>query len=260
MSNRLRLAIQPQPDDTTCGPTCLHAVYSFFGDQLALTELIKQIKQLDDGGTYSAVLGTHALKRGYQCDIYSWNLQVFDPTWFQLSSEDMLGRLRQRRRIKTQHKLLSAIDAYIEFLAAGGTVHFEDLTTALLRKYLTKGVPIVAGLSSTYLYRCMREHGPKLEDDDIRGDPQGHFVVLCGYDRENRTVLVADPMHPNPAFQGLTYVVEIDRLVCSILLGILTHDADMLVIKPEGHRHDSVDRAPEEHSDGPAAGGTPWRS
>jgi len=172
----------------------------------------------------------------------------------------MLGRLRQRRRIKTQHKLLSAIDAYIEFLAAGGTVHFEDLTTALLRKYLTKGVPIVAGLSSTYLYRCMREHGPKLEDDDIRGDPQGHFVVLCGYDRENRTVLVADPMHPNPAFQGLTYVVEIDRLVCSILLGILTHDADMLVIKPEGHRHDSVDRAPEEHSAGPAAGGTPWRS
>ena len=26
--------IQRQPDDVSCGPTCLHAVYRYFGDEL----------------------------------------------------------------------------------------------------------------------------------------------------------------------------------------------------------------------------------
>ena len=30
-------------------------------------------------------------------------------------------------------------------------------------------------------------------DDDIRGEPQGHFVVLSGYRRETREMLIADP-------------------------------------------------------------------
>jgi hypothetical protein len=208
-------------------------MYTFYGEAVELSSIIKETRKLDEGGTYAVLLGVHALNRGYSCDVYTWNLQVFDPTWFQLGTEDMRERMAQRRRLKTQRKLLGAIDAYTEFMDAGGHVHFEDLTTALIRKYLTKGYPILTGLSSTYLYRSMREINATMEDDDIRGEPQGHFVVLCGYDREERTVLVADPMHPNPAFQGLQYVVEIDRLVCSILLGILTHDADMLIIRPK---------------------------
>lgn len=251
MHSRLRLAIQAQPDNTTCGPTCLHALYAYYGEQVELASIIKETRRLDEGGTYAVLLGVHALSKGYTCDVYTWNLQVFDPTWFQLGTEDMRERMAQRRRLKTQRKLLGAIDAYGDFLDAGGHVHFEDLTTALIRKYLTKGCPILTGLSSTYLYRCMREINATMDDDDIRGEPQGHFVVLCGYDREERTVLVADPMHPNPAFQGLQYVVEIDRLVCSILLGILTHDADMLIIRPK-RDGDEEDRDQEAQVPGQA--------
>jgi hypothetical protein len=287
MHSRLRLAIQRQPDNTTCGPTCLHAIYTYYGEQVALEQIIKETRKLDEGGTYAVLLGCHALAKGYDVEVYTWNLQVFDPTWFQLAPAAMRERLAKRRRLKTNHKLLGAIDAYLEFMDAGGEVRFEDLTTALIRKHLTKGVPILSGLSSTYLYRAMREYGAAMEDDDVRGEPQGHFVVLCGYDREDRTVLVADPLHPNLAYQGLQYVVEIDRLVCSILLGILTHDADLLIIRPKGHgRDDAADHAGEhaggsrlslsggdraeredasEHrgrgdSTGEKGGGTAWRS
>ena len=55
--------------------------------------------------------------------------------------------------------------------------------------------------------------------------------MLCGYDKSDRSVLVADPWTPNPAFQGLQYVVNIDRVLCSILLGALTNDADLLTIE-----------------------------
>jgi hypothetical protein len=236
MHNRLELGILPQPDDTTCGPTCLHAVYRYYGDFLELNEVISQISRLEHGGTYSVYLGTHALRRGYDVTLYTYNLQVFDPTWFRLAREDMLERMRARRQAKAATPLVPALDAYLEFIEAGGEVVFEDLTAKLIRSFLKKGQPVITGLSSTYLYRAMREYGPHDEDDDIRGDPAGHFVVLCGYDKEDRTVLVADPLHPNPVFQGLQYVVEMDRVVCSILLGILTHDADLLIIEPKARR------------------------
>ena len=46
---------------------------------------------------------------------------------------------------------------------------------------------------------------------------------------------VADPYQPNPAKERY-YEVGINRLICSILLGVLTYDANLLVISPQRHR------------------------
>jgi hypothetical protein len=75
--------ILAQPDNLTCGPTCLHAVYRFFRDQLPLEQVIQETPQLFEGGTLAVLLGCHALRRGYDVTILTCNLQVFDPTWFQ---------------------------------------------------------------------------------------------------------------------------------------------------------------------------------
>ena len=66
----------------------------------------------------------------------------------------------------------------------------------------------------------------------MRGEPIGHFVILCGYDKEERTVLVADPLKSNPLSDSHQYLVNIDRVICSILLGIMTYDANLLIIEP----------------------------
>jgi hypothetical protein len=91
----------------------------------------------------------------------------------------------------------------------------------------------------------MREIGTEGRPDDIRGRPAGHFVLLCGYDKETREVLIADPLQKNPFSQTHSYVVSIDRVICAILLGILTYDSNFLIIeprrsrKPQGTRADS---------------------
>ena len=108
----------------------------------------------------------------------------------------------------------------------------EDLRPNLIRRYLRKRVPILTGLSATYLYRTPREWGPKADYDDVRGEPSGHFVVLCGLDSESRNVLVADPMLPNPAFDRQIYSLPIERVITAILLGIVTYDANLVVIQP----------------------------
>lgn len=232
MDIQLSVPILPQPDDAACGPTCLHAVLNYYGDDITLTEVINETRMLDAGGTLAVFLACAALRRGYDCTIYTYNLQMFDPTWFVNTDIDISERLLSQAEVKQDKKLQHATDGYLEYLKLGGELEFRDLNTRLLRNLIKRKLPILTGLSSTYLYRTMREFGPKDADDDIRGMPSGHFVILSGYHREDRTILVVDPLLPNPMATSQLYPVNIDRVICAILLGVLTYDANLLVIHP----------------------------
>ncbi|MBK8097491.1 MAG: hypothetical protein IPK26_10305 [Planctomycetes bacterium] len=231
---RLHLEILPQPDDFACGPTCLHAIYRYWGDDVPLRALIDEVSKMPSGGTADVFLANHALRRGYRATIYTYNLRIFDPSWFGVREVDIAARLRlQQQHKQAQRPVYGPLtDGYVEFLELGGQLRFVDLSPALLRRYLRRGVPILTGLSSTFLYRRVREHGPDDDDDDVRGEPQGHFVVLCGYRRPTHAVLVADPYLQNPMAPGSHYEVGLERVVGAILLGVLTHDANLLMIEP----------------------------
>lgn len=229
--HHLPLETLPQPDDNACGPTCLHAIYRYLGDDLELAQVMREVRRLKTGGTLNVLLGTHALRRGYSVTIYTYNLLVFDPTWFGHSPADLISKLGAQARAKRSAKLKLASRAYIDFLRRGGQVRFETLSGRLIRRFLDRNHPILTGLSSTYLYGCAREYGPNDDHDDIRGMPAGHFVVLCGYDREHRQVLVADPLQSNPHSATRRYSIDIDRVLSSILLGVLTYDANLLIIE-----------------------------
>lgn len=229
---RLPIIMQPQPDEATCGPTCLHALYQFYGGKDSLRAVIERTQSLDTGGTLAVFLACDALRRGYAATIYTYNLQVFDPTWFKPPGADLSERLRQQMRYKTQEKLQTACRGYLEFLALGGQLRFADLTRRLIREYLGRSIPILTALSATYLYRSMREYGPEDTPDDIRGEPSGHFVILSGCSPAERTVLVSDPLLPNPFSDTHLYAVDVDRVISSVLLGILTYDANVLIIRP----------------------------
>lgn len=233
MQNQLELEILPQPDDYSCGPTCLHSVYNYFGDHIDLNDIMNDVVSLEDGGTLAVSLANHALKRGYSATIYTFNLIVFDPTWFNLRRKEIRKKLEAQLREKNDEKLHFATEAYIEFLRLGGRLRMKDLTAGLIRKYLKKSIPILTGLNATYLYNCAREYGPKMDYDDIRGEPTGHFVVLSGYNQTDRTVTVADPLQHNPAYMSQYYDVAINRLISSILLGIITYDANLLILEKD---------------------------
>lgn len=236
MKTTLQLDILPQPDDTTCGPTCLQAVYRYYDDEVPLWRLIGEVEPWREGGTLAVLLGSHALRRGYSATIYTYNVRLFDPTWFSSGSGPLAERLAAQKEAKDSQRLRAASDAYLEFLRLGGTLRMRDLSGSLIRSYLNKDVPILTGLSATYLYGSKREYGPDGEPDDVRGVPVGHFVVLCGYDKQRRKVLVADPLMPNPISPEHIYEVGLERAICAILLGIVTYDANLLIIRPGKER------------------------
>lgn len=233
MRKTLPFKILPQPTETTCGPTCLHGIYSYYKDKTNLKKIITQIPSLEHGGTLAVMLGCHALKRGYKAKIYTYNLHLFDPTWFIHPDIDLAAFLEAQKREKRNQKLRQATESYVEFLKLGGKILFEDLNPQLLIKYLKSDIPIITGLSATYLYQSAREMPDTNEYNSIAGEPSGHFVVIAGHDRRTKNLLVADPFQLNPFAGSHHYWVDINRVVSSILLGIVSYDANFLVIEPD---------------------------
>ena len=233
MHQRLRFQIAAQPDEVTCGPTCLHGIYRYLGDDISLEEVIGGVDMLGSGGggTLDVFLANHALARGYRATLFTYNLHLFDPTWSMLPVPDLISRLQAQAEAKDDPKLRFASAGYIRFLELGGKLRFEDLRPALLRRFLGRGVPIMTGLSATYLYQARREIPETCAPDDVRGQPAGHFVVLSGYDRQTRRVDLADPYEWNPLGGERYYSVDLHRLIGAVLLGSLTYDANLLVIE-----------------------------
>ncbi len=73
---RLGFIVEQQPDDETCGPACLHGLYRHYGDEIRLERVVADIHMLDKGGTLDVFLANHALKRGYDATILTYNLDL----------------------------------------------------------------------------------------------------------------------------------------------------------------------------------------
>lgn len=270
MNTNPTFAITNQPTETTCGPASLYAVYRHFGLDISLEEVIDAVQTNPWGGTLAVHLALDALKRGFAAEIYTANLQMFDPTWFTPGGRDLREGLAAQMEVKTDPKLRLASLAYLEYLDKGGIISMEDISFDLISQLLTRTaevkrsveqsvnqqitqqttqqlppqqadrqltiqltipLPIIAGLSCTWLYRCMRERDNSI-DDDIGGDSSGHFVVVYGVDKDERELYVADPYSDHPFSQEQYYKVSAARLIGAIMLGIVTFDAKLLVIYP----------------------------
>jgi hypothetical protein len=222
----------PQPTESTCGPTCLHAIYRHWNLNLPLDQLIQEIPEHEDGGTLSVNLGLHALKRGFEAITYSYNLRVFDPTWWNLEPAELIDKLERRIPHLNNDKLVETHQLYIHYVQRGGRIKLRDLNPAFLHRLLLKGVPVLTGLSATYLYQTPREL-PDTTDDDVAGYPAGHFVVVNGFDPDSMEVTITDPYADNPFNPKGLYRVDVHRFINSVMLGIVTYDANLLIVRPK---------------------------
>jgi len=219
-----------QPDDISCGPTCLHQVLRFHGSRVDAPELSPLITRNDDGGTQAVFLALAAQRLGFTSTLYPYDLRVFDPTWFSLPREDLVEKLRRREAVVRRRKLAASVRGYRLFLEAGGEIRFEELSRQLVVGILRRGHPVICGLSATHLYRQARERPADNEPDDVAGEPVGHFVVVNGFERGGRSLLVTDPWPHAPFPRGGPYSVPSQRLLNAVLLGDVTYDAVLLEI------------------------------
>jgi hypothetical protein len=226
---KLDLFVSKQPDDESCGITCLEAIYNYYGQETTLERLKSEIEHWQTGGTVSVNLARHALDSGFSAEIYTYNIKIFDPTWKNLGSRDLEHKLKLRQRKIRSKKQKKVIGFYLDFLRKGGILRFDDLSEDLLDRLFADRKPIICGLSATYLYQNMRETSTN-EENDIIGQPVGHFVVVSGWDPKERQVMINDPLRKNPISETGSYLLPFAKFSNAVMLGILTYDENLLVI------------------------------
>ena len=235
------IKINTQPNDETCGATCLHAIYNYYGLDISLDEVIAGLRKSLSGGTLATLVGRHALEHGFNVTVYTNNLFVVDPSWFDkdgaCDESFVAAKLKEQLKYKKDKSLESISHACLDYFKLGGKMRFQTLEPQLLDSFFQKNTPIITGLSATYLYKCKRDFYNKkgvATYDDVRGTACGHFVVLCGYGVEKKQVVVADPYSDNPmSAHNNYYFVDIHRLINAIMLGVITSDGTLVIIEPK---------------------------
>jgi hypothetical protein len=221
--------VSKQPDDESCGITCLQAIYHHYGVEATLEQLKERIEHWQTGGTVSVNLARNALSMGFAAEIYTYNVKIFDPTWKALSPRELEKKLRLRQRKIRSKKQKKVIGFYLDFLRKGGSLRFDDLDEDLFDRLFADRKPVICGLSATYLYQGMRETADN-QENDIVGQPVGHFVVVSAWDRAARIVTISDPLRKNPFSETGIYRLPFTRFSNAVMLGILTYDENLLVI------------------------------
>ncbi len=235
-----------QPDDVSCGPTCLAQVMASFGEEVEIPDLMARIRRNPDGGTQAVHIADLAMELGYRVRLYPFGVRVFDPSWWDLLDSEIIMRLGQRasalEAAEADPAEVETVLAWRDVLRRGAHVAFKEPSPALIAGILARGRPVIVGLNATWLYRAMRERPDDNESDDLLGWPVGHFVTVSGYTGGGLHLHVRDPsedapdhLHPEGAGRG-NYPVPGDRLVHAILLGDLTRDAVLLEIWPARRR------------------------
>jgi hypothetical protein len=223
--------LNAQPTETTCGPTCLHGLYQYHGSNAGHHTLIDEVKSTIGGGTLGVHLGLDAIKRGFDVTIYTHNLNVFDPSWFDIEKPNLIAKLLAQAKAKPDTKAAEASQHYADLLRSGGKVLFEELTPQFLFQVLLRHGPLICGLSATYLYMSKREINETCTEDDVKGYPQGHFVLLSGMSEDLKQVEVTDPLEQNPIHYERRYRIPTQHFINSVLIGVITYDANFLAIK-----------------------------
>jgi hypothetical protein len=226
---KLALSVPQQPDDESCGITCLKAIYEYYAHPTSLDTLKHEIEHWRTGGTVSVNLARHALAHGYDAEIYTYNLKIFDPTWNELPPKELAQKLRLRQRRVRSEKQKDVIRFYLDFLKLGGRLRFDDLDEDLMSRLFKRHTPVICGLSATYLYQQSRETHDNVEDD-VTGHPVGHFVVVSAWDAQTRMVTIQDPLRKNPFSDTGTYRLPFVKFSNAVMLGILTYDENLLAI------------------------------
>lgn len=66
--------------------------------------------------------------------------------------------------------------------------------------------------------------------DEWMGAATGHFIIIQGYDTADETLYIADPYAPHPLSNDHYYKTSFSHWLHAHLLGIVSYDAELLVI------------------------------
>ena len=206
MQNKVVLSV-PQFNQTkpySCIPACLQAVFRYYGESITQEEIM-EISENPELGIALVEAGIFSLEHNYKPLIVTNNIDIFDPTWCRLDSSKLKLNLKKRAEFVDDLSRFM-IDKYIHFLNLGGEINFETISPILIKKYLSTSTPIIIELASTFLYKLAKSSHPGGFDDAVRGQIEGHGVVVAGFNKQDEFLIIDSNSKKGPSKTGVYWV------------------------------------------------------
>jgi len=195
MKMQYDIPLKTQTTSSNCVQTSTSQFIGYYGLNISPEDIEKEIPvRLDkDGkpmGTLLADIGSWLIKSyDTKATMYVFDTQIIDRTWSKLSQKELLEIMEKVQKVgistaKTWYAPF-LIDAYVDFLRAGGVVNVAKCTNELLRSLIDKGVVMVI-VNFNYIYDYPRVAYDKeinnYTADTINGKVINHAIVLTGYE------------------------------------------------------------------------------
>jgi hypothetical protein len=198
---------QYQPTNTSCSPTALSILFSYYGRSDSVDTISKSVPQsLDEKGqelgTINQEMAVWCLMLGFKVSMYTFDVQIIDMSWQSLSKAEVIKRLVAGLDGVTVPSLgkewsKAYRQSYINFLKADGKLVIQpSVTSELLYKLLEKG-PVLPCVCDNTLYGSGKSRHDGKENtipDDTKGKATNHSIVIYGHD-SNGNFLTADPCY-----------------------------------------------------------------
>lgn len=214
---------QYQPTNTSCSPTALSMILSYYGLAETVEEISKKVPQSVDEngeemGTINQEMATWCLSLGFEVSIYTFDCQIIDMAWQKLSKNEILARLEVGLNGWTVPSLgkdwsRAYRQSYIDFLKKGGDLHIQPAVTSGLLYDLLENGPILPCLCDNTLYgtgRTSHDGKEQTVPDDVNGRATNHSIVIYGNDEEGN-FLIADPW-----YKPGRHTISPERMVAAI--------------------------------------------
>lgn len=207
----------------------------YFGKKISIEDVCAEVpvyisKTGEPLGTSLGHIATYLTKKGLHPTLHTADMEIFDRTWINKSSAEILDLLKKRRPFVKHHKYNDEaidviFDGYSLFLNAGGMITFPQMTSEYLKKLLVKG-PIFAVVHYNYFHSApkfvLTHEKTSSTADAVRGVTSSHAIVVHGYTTTH--FLVTDP---DVLYGGKTEVTY-EHLVSSIMLAETEMDSLVL--------------------------------
>lgn len=214
---------QYQPTATSCSPTALSMLLSYYNKEITVAQISSDVPQVRNAagetfGTINQQLATWCISQGFRVNMYTFDCQIIDQSWANLSNEEIIDRLEARKDGWVVPSLgevwnKAYVESYIEYIRAGGELYiWPGVTTKLLYELLENG-PIFACVSFSTLHGLGRSNIRSKNEsvpDDVYGRALNHSIVIYGVD-DTGNFLIADP-DKKPGF----HVIEPERMIAAI--------------------------------------------
>lgn len=209
---KLNVDIKEQKENE-CLSECLRAVFSYYEIDISEEKIIEKIST-DSFKLYDWEFkaGNLAIDKGLKAEIYSNVTQLFDPSWFKLSRDELIVKVEEELVFfkyrndnfekdpelashlcphkEVAERLIKDAKALLVFLKSGGVINFRPISKELIVQKLENDIPVIILHNATLLHRMQRFDKDK--SDDIKGLDWGHVAIISG--ENDNHFLISDPL------------------------------------------------------------------